>query len=43
MNSGSPPTAPAVGNAFFNATGIRRWRLPMNPATVLEALQKKGA
>jgi isoquinoline 1-oxidoreductase beta subunit len=40
---GVPPTAPAVGNAFFNATGVRLRRLPMNPASVLEALKKKGA
>jgi len=33
----------AVGNAFFNATGIRLRRLPMDPVTVLEALKKKGA
>lgn len=40
---GVPPTAPAVGNAFFNATGVRLRCLPMNPVSVLEALKKKGA
>jgi len=35
--------APAVANALFNATGARVRRLPLDPKTVLEALQKKGA
>jgi len=31
-------TAPAIANAFYNATGARVRRLPMTPATVLAAL-----
>lgn len=34
------PTAPAVANAFYNATGVRMRALPMNPRSVLAALGK---
>ena len=32
--------AAAIGNAFFNATGVRMRTIPMTPARVLEALGK---
>jgi xanthine dehydrogenase YagR molybdenum-binding subunit len=32
--------AAAIGNAFYNATGVRMRRIPMNPANVLAALGK---
>jgi len=38
---GVPPTAPAVANAVFDATGIRLRRLPMNPARVLDAIKER--
>ena len=34
------PTAAAVANAFYNATGVRLYELPMTPARVLTALGK---
>jgi xanthine dehydrogenase YagR molybdenum-binding subunit len=38
------PTAAAIANAFYNATGVRIRELPMRPATVIAALnQSKGA
>ncbi len=38
---GVPPTAPAVANAVFNATGVRLRRLPMTHEKVLAAIQKR--
>jgi xanthine dehydrogenase YagR molybdenum-binding subunit len=34
------PTAAAIANAFYNATGVRMRRIPMTPARVLAALGK---
>jgi len=34
------PTAPAIANAFYNATGVRMRSLPMNTQAVLTALGK---
>jgi isoquinoline 1-oxidoreductase beta subunit len=36
---GVPPSAPAVANAVFAATGARLRRIPMTPPRVLEALK----
>jgi isoquinoline 1-oxidoreductase beta subunit len=37
---GITPTAPAVANAVFNATGVRIRRIPLSPKTVMDALKK---
>jgi xanthine dehydrogenase YagR molybdenum-binding subunit len=34
------PTAAAIANAFYNATGVRIREIPMRPAIVLAALGK---
>ncbi|MBX7151235.1 xanthine dehydrogenase family protein molybdopterin-binding subunit [bacterium] len=42
MGIGEPatvPTAAAIANAFYHATGVRVRELPMTPAAVLKALQ----
>ena len=36
------PTAAAIANAFYNATGARIREIPMTPARVLAALARKG-
>ncbi len=36
------PTAAAIANAFYNATGVRIRTLPMTPATVLAALRQEA-
>ena len=37
---GVTPTAPAIANAFFNATGVRIRRIPLTPKVVMDALKK---
>jgi isoquinoline 1-oxidoreductase beta subunit len=37
---GVPPLAPALANAFFNATGVRVRRIPLTPERVLAALKR---
>ena len=37
---GVPPLAPAMANAFYNATGVRVRRLPFTPERVLAALKQ---
>ena len=37
---GVPAAAPAVANAFFNATGVRIRRIPLTPKIVMDALKK---
>ncbi|MBI4243918.1 MAG: xanthine dehydrogenase family protein molybdopterin-binding subunit, partial [Planctomycetes bacterium] len=36
------PTAAAVANAIYNATGIRMFELPMTPERVLKAIIEQG-
>ena len=35
------PTAPAIANAIYNATGARLFHLPMTPERILKALKDK--
>jgi isoquinoline 1-oxidoreductase beta subunit len=37
---GVPAAAPAIANAFFNATGVRIRRIPLTPKIVMDALKK---
>ncbi|HZQ63595.1 MAG TPA: molybdopterin cofactor-binding domain-containing protein, partial [Gaiellaceae bacterium] len=37
-----PPVAPAIANAFFDATGVRLREAPMTPARVRGALKEAG-
>jgi CO/xanthine dehydrogenase Mo-binding subunit len=34
------PTAPAIGNAIYNATGVRLKRIPMTPERILMAIKE---
>ena len=36
------PTAPAIGNAVYDAVGVRIYDLPITPEKVLRALKRKG-
>ncbi len=36
------PTAPAIGNAIYNAIGVRIKDLPITPEKILKALKEKG-
>jgi xanthine dehydrogenase YagR molybdenum-binding subunit len=36
------PTAAAIANAFYNATGVRMFEMPFTPDRVLAALSKQG-
>jgi len=35
------PTAPAIANAIYNATGARITRMPMTPERVLQGLNER--
>jgi CO/xanthine dehydrogenase Mo-binding subunit len=35
------PTAPAIGNAIYNATGVRLTHLPMTPERILKAIKER--
>jgi carbon-monoxide dehydrogenase large subunit len=37
------PTAPAIGNAVYDAIGVRIKDLPLTPEKILKALREKGA
>ena len=39
---GCVPTAPAIANAIYNATGVRIKDLPITPEKILAALKEKG-
>lgn len=41
--AGLIPPLPAIANAIYDAVGIRMRKLPMNPASVLKAIQAKAA
>ena len=36
------PSIPAIGNAIFDAVGVRLRRIPFNPADILKGLKERG-
>jgi CO/xanthine dehydrogenase Mo-binding subunit len=41
--AGAPPVPPAIGNAIYDAVGVRPERLPISPEEVLRLLRAREA